>query len=535
MATTDQRNRRKGSRGPTARDTAVSRSGLFGSDPSGGDGSGGSVSDDRVSDDRVSDDTVSADSLSEAISLLESFVGAFEPGRYSGEDAAVLVERFSLGERLCATGKALAAKRVAETELHRRDGSRSAAEWLAGKTGESLGHAAGSLQLANQMEDHPGLGDALRSGELSQTRAHTVAGVLKLDPNSEDELLKAAKDRTETNRQLADRCLRAKARARSAEDNRAAHERLRAARFLRHYTDGDGAFRLEGSFTPDAGARLLAALKPTRTVLFDEARRQGLREHPDAYGADALVALLTGERQRRPRAPRGDEATTGQRAGGRADTDRGSLHGDEGTDSADSGNPADFADSAHTDSGDEADGDQDTTGWSSTAFPPPASVHLRVDLAALRRGHLKDAECCEIPGVGPVPIETARELLGDAIVELVITKGRDIASVTHLGRTVRAPLRRALIERDQTCVIPGCDVREGLQIDHRIIPVVENGETALWNLARLCRHHHYLRHHAGFRLEGGPGDWQWLPPEKPPPQNLDQPGDGKEDRLFKLE
>ena len=521
MATTDQRNRRKGSRGPTARDTAVSRSrsGVAAGGVSATEVGGGSASE------------VSADSLSEAISLLESFVGAFEPGRYSGEDAAVLVERFSLGERLCATGKALAAKRATETEHHRKDGSRSAAEWLAGKTGESLGHAAGSLQLANQMEDHPGLGDALRSGELSQTRAHTVAGVLKLDPDSEDELLKAAKDRTETNRQLADRCLRAKARARSAEDNRAAHERLRAARFLRHYTDGDGAFRLEGSFTPDAGARLLAALKPTRTVLFDEARRQGLREHPDAYGADALVALLTGERQRRPRAPRGDEATTGQRAGGRADTDRGSLHGDEGTDM--SGNPADFAD---TDSGDyEADGDQDTTGWSSTAFPPPASVHLRVDLAALRRGHLKEAECCEIPGVGPVPIETARELLGDAIVELVITKGRDIASVTHLGRTVRAPLRRALIERDQTCVIPGCDVREGLQIDHRIIPVVENGETALWNLARLCRHHHYLRHHAGFRLEGGPGDWQWLPPEKPPPQNLDQPHDGKEDRLFKLE
>src|SRR3984885_10088068 len=520
MAKTDQRSRRKGSRGPTAREATVSRarSGVAAGDVSATETGG------------VSATEVSADSLSEAIALLEAFVAEFEPGRYSGDDAAVLVERFTLGEHLCATGKALAAKRAAETELHRRDGHRGAAEWLARKTGESLGHAAGSLQLADQMEDHPGLGDALRSGELSHARAHKVADVLKLDPNSEDELLKAAKDRTETNRQLADRCLRAKARARSAEDNRAAHERLRAARFLRHYTDGDGAFRLEGSFTPDAGARLLAALKPTRTVLFDEARRQGLREPPDAYGADALVALVTGERQRRPRAPRGDEATTGQRAGGRADTDRGSPHGDEGTDM--SGNPADFA---HTDSGDEADGDQDTTGCSSTAFPPPASVHLRVDLAALRRGHLKEAECCEIPGVGPVPIETARELLGDAIVELVITKGRDIASVTHLGRTVRAPLRRALIERDQTCVIPGCDVREGLQIHHRIIPVVENGETALWNLARLCRHHHYLRHHAGFRLEGGPGDWQWLPPEKPPPQNLDQPGDGKEDRLFKLE
>src|ERR1700729_2389804 len=120
MATTDQRNRRKGSRGPTARDTAVSRS-------RSGVAAGG-----------VSVTEVSADSVAEAISLLESFVGAFEPGRYSGEDAAVLVERFSLGERLCATGKALAAKRATETELHRKDGSRSAAEWLAGKTGESL-------------------------------------------------------------------------------------------------------------------------------------------------------------------------------------------------------------------------------------------------------------------------------------------------------------------------------------------------------------------------------------------------------------
>ena len=73
-------------------------------------------------------------------------------------------------------------------------------------TGDSVGHAAGSLQLADQMEDHPGLGEALRSGELSHARAHKVADVLKLDPNSEDELLEAAKDPSETNRQLADRC-----------------------------------------------------------------------------------------------------------------------------------------------------------------------------------------------------------------------------------------------------------------------------------------------------------------------------------------
>jgi hypothetical protein len=163
-----------------------------------------------------------------------------------------------------------------------------------------------------------------------------------------------------------------------------------------------------------------------------------------------------------------------------------------------------------------------------------------VDLAALRRGQLEGGECCEIPGVGPVPLETAREVLGDAIMHLVITQGADIASITNLGRTIRAPLRRAVIERDQTCVVPGCNVRDGLEIDHRIIPVAENGETALWNLARLCHHHHYLRHHKGFRLEGGPGDWQWLPPGKPPPRDRDEPGSGEsgsgdDDQLFKLE
>ncbi|HEX4218433.1 MAG TPA: hypothetical protein VHZ02_08695, partial [Acidimicrobiales bacterium] len=329
-------------------------------------------------------------SLTEALSVLESFVSAFEPGRYSGDDAAVLVESFARGEHLCATGKALAAKRAAETEHHRKDGSRSAAEWLAGRTGESVGAAAGSLQLADQMENHPGLGEALRSGELSHGRARQVADVLRVDPNSEDELLEAAKNKDETNRQLADRCLRAKAKARSAEDNRAAYERIRKSRYLRHYTDRDGAFRLEGLFTPDAGAQILAALKPTRTVLFDEARRLGLRERPDAYEADALVALLTGER---PRAPRGRgtdhaEAATAQGSGpaGADLTAPGRAAGDISTNTGrDSHNTGDDSDnetdtggyttsgsntSGHTaEPGDDTEADQATLECPSTGFP----------------------------------------------------------------------------------------------------------------------------------------------------------------------
>ena len=334
MATTDHRNRkvngrnteRKGARG--GRRIASAVSGTAGS-PDAAESVTEAISPDTAESvteagspdtaesvtEAISPDTAessspdTAESVTEAISLLESFVSSFEPRRYSGEDAAVLIERFSRGEHLCATGKALAAKRATEADCHRRDGARSAAEWLSKKTGESVGASAGALALADQMEDHPVLDDALRTGELSTSRARQVAGVLKLDPDSSEELVEAAKDPTESHRQLADRCLRAKAKARSTEDALAAYERIRDSRHLHHYTDSDGAFRLEGLFTPDAGAKVLAALRPARTALFDEARRLGIRERPDAYDADALVALLTGER--RPSGPGRGQAGSG--------------------------------------------------------------------------------------------------------------------------------------------------------------------------------------------------------------------------------
>ena len=37
--------------------------------------------------------------------------------------------------------------------------------------------------------------------------------------------------------------------------------------------------------------------------------------------------------------------------------------------------------------------------------------------------------------------------------------------------------------------------------------------TKLDDLARLCRWHHHLKSHLGFTYRGGPGTWQWIPPE----------------------
>jgi hypothetical protein len=147
------------------------------------------------------------------------------------------------------------------------------------------------------------------------------------------------------------------------------------------------------------------------------------------------------------------------------------------------------------------------------------TMHLRVDLAALRRGRLEDGEVCEIRGVGPVPLATARNVLGDALLKVIVTDGVDVTSVCHVGRAVPAHIRSALEDRDEKCVVPGCDVAQGLEIDHYRIAFENDGPTELWNLCRLCRWHHHLKTHRDFVLSGQPGSWQW----DGPPSNNNNP------------
>jgi hypothetical protein len=142
-------------------------------------------------------------------------------------------------------------------------------------------------------------------------------------------------------------------------------------------------------------------------------------------------------------------------------------------------------------------------------------VTLRVDLDALRRGSIGPGEVCEIPGVGPVSVATARDLMGDALVDLVVTNGVDVTTICHLGRSIPTALRKAVVDRDRTCVVPGCDAAQGLEMDHWGVDFNDDGPASLENIARLCSHHHDLRTHRGFRLGGGPGRWTWEPPPIP--------------------
>ena len=433
--------------------------------------------------------TITAAALAGIIDRIAAFVSSFEPGCYSTDDAASLVKLGARGERLCGAIKTLAATRAADANCHQLTGHSSAAHWLAGVTGESVGDAVDTLRLGAQLGDQPGIDDAFRSGKLSKTRASVIAGAVAVNPRSEGELLRAGSG-SDTLRQLKDRCLRAKAQGRSETDEAKHNEALHRARSCRTWSDRDGAFRLDARLTPDAGASLLAALRAESDRVFDVARKAGVHESSDAYAADALVALVTGKGIRaaepvRVPARSGSEASNGDGSDDPAPTPR---------------------------------------------IPDPkAIVHLRVDLDALRNGSIVEGQTCEIAGVGTVSIEHARKLMGDAIFELVIANGVDVTTVCHLGRSIRKSLKMALLERDRTCVVPGCDRTQGLEIDHRIIAYADGGEASMANLARLCHHHHYLRTHQGFALLGEPGNWQWVPPKRsgnsdpPPPPDPNPP------------
>src|SRR3954470_23665907 len=94
------------------------------------------------------------------------------------------------------------------------------------------------------------------------------------------------------------------------------------------------------------------------------------------------------------------------------------------------------------------------------------TVHVRVDLQALRRGHCQSGEVCEIGGV-PFPVAAARQLIDDAAVWLLLVDGIDVHKIVRWDRHIPQPLRQALIERDRVCNLMGCDRTDGLEWDRR--------------------------------------------------------------------
>jgi hypothetical protein len=139
---------------------------------------------------------------------------------------------------------------------------------------------------------------------------------------------------------------------------------------------------------------------------------------------------------------------------------------------------------------------------------------LRVDYDAFVRGAVEGDETCDLPGLGPVPVRIARELLGDAILKLVITNGIDVKNVTHLGRGPTVAQQVALWWESPTCRVLDCACTSRLQNDHRNDWTYVH-ETVFENLDPLCQHHHNLKTRYGWALIAGTGPRPMVPPDDP--------------------
>jgi uncharacterized protein DUF222/HNH endonuclease len=371
--------------------------------------------------------------LANAVETVRDLVATLETDRMPADDVARLVEHFAELERLALAGRTLAGRRVERSKVWREQGYSSPARWMAATAQTTVASAITTIETGRRLEELPEVRRALQSGTLSAVQVAEISAAAAADPAAERSLLETA--HTSTVARLRDRCREVVAAANEDPD---ADERLHRSRYLRSWSDADGAFRMDARLTPDSGARLIATVRARARALQEQARRAGSKESADAYAADGLVSLA-------------EDGTAGTRA----------------------------------------------------------VVHVHVDRSAWNRGRIERDERCFIPGVGPIPVAAARRLASDGIVKAVLADAADVTAVAHFGRTIPAKIRTALEARDVTCVVPGCDEREALEIDH-IKPLGEGGETSLANLARLCRWHHSLKTHRGWRLAGTPGAWKWF-------------------------
>jgi hypothetical protein len=395
----------------------------------------------------------------EIIDALAVYVERLDMALFSGDDAARLTTLLARGERLCATGKAMAARRATECRQWAQAGHRSPEQWLAQVSGTTQRAARTSLAVAEQMEAQPELARACQSGQLSETQAGEIAAAAEVDPDSTRRLVdQASKGGLKG---LRDSCRQVATAGRTAQDDRDRLAAMHRSRYLRFWSDRDGAGRMDARLTPDALARLQACLRPFQTQQFEMARRSGCRERSEAYAVDALLALAEAAHRHQP-----------------------------GTGPDDAPSRA-----AHPD----------------RKAGPPATVVALVDHAALVRGFVEGDECCLIKGVGPVPVAVIRSLLDDAFLAAVIADGIDIRSVVHVGRRPLAAQLTALYARDRTCVVPGCDAEEYLEA-HHVTGWSTTRVTTLDDMALLCSHHHDLASYQGWALEGRPGQWSWRPP-----------------------
>jgi len=157
----------------------------------------------------------------------------------------------------------------------------------------------------------------------------------------------------------------------------------------------------------------------------------------------------------------------------------------------------------------------------------PVTVVVTVPLETLMAGLLDGGVVAgELENGAPISAETARRLACDAfIVAAVLGTNSEVLDIGRLSRAVPRPMRRALVARDRGCAFPGCGrPPRWCQAHHIAHWTRDRGPTCLSNLVLLCGRHHRVIHHEGWEVRI---DENGLPVFRPPrwidPDQTEQP------------
>ena len=350
--------------------------------------------------------------------------------------------------------------RAAEAGEWERARAASPAEWLASQLGTSTGRAKAELATSEQLGSLAATAGGVRAGLLSAEQAGVVADAASVNPAAERDLVAHAQRESLTRtRQEAER---RKAEARSEDEVAARDARVRRERRVRCWY-ANGAGHLEATGPVAAVKDLEAWINQQVDGKIRRKRDVADREPAAALRFDALMSAA------------------------------GSLGADGG--------------------GTDGGGDESAGRRRSKKTPVRRLTLVKVDLAALVRGHTWPGELCEIGGL-PVSVAELRRTLGDSMLHLVLTNGDAVVDVVNLGRKPTVAQMLAKLFTDSCCTVEGCDRAVRLEFDHRD-DWVRTLTTTLASLDLVCDHHHRLKTFEGWALVAGTGRRAMVPPTDP--------------------
>ena len=380
-------------------------------------------------------------------------------------------------------------------ELDRREvwaaqGALSCAHWLSWACGIDTHTAREKVRVARALTELPLLSEALAKGELGYSKVRALTRIAT--PANEDNLLNIGLHGTAQHVEKFVRLHRRAKRAEETERADAQHEN----RGLTFWHEDDGTVVLHGRFSPEMGARILAALDAAMA----------------AHAAEQPAAGWDNEDRAREDVPAG---TSGR---GVASADPASASDVQASEAAHRREDAqvfltDVPRGTFIRGPSRTVRRADALAWMAERMFEPADapvlapdrheivVHVEADVLVDGR-----AGRCEIEDRTAIAAETARRLCCDAgIVPVVDGPNGEPLSVGRRTRSIPPAVRRALASRDRGCRFPGCPATHRLH-GHHVRHWANGGETSLDNLVLLCPTHHRLVHEGGFdvqRLDDG--------------------------------